>query len=728
MPELLATIHDARVPGVNGRRMLAVLDEDKLRRVLARMLDEDEFLSPHGLRALSRVPRRAPVHVRRPRPDATRSRYLPAESDSGMFGGNSNWRGPVWFPVNYLVLRGLLHLYAYYGDDFTVECPTGSGRQCTLFEVAEELGRRLASIFVPDADGRRPVYGGTERFQTDPHWKDLLLFYEYFHGDNGAGLGASHQTGWTGLVARIIQVLGYLRPEDLLSTALKRQPRLPAPQPTMSERGWPADPVIYELNTAAWLHDVGSRAGATTTLADVPAGGVGPGDAAGRRRRVADGRVGAQPGRRPAGARVGRAGGVVPRRAARPRRRRRDRLGVLHPPLRGRRPLRRSRGPRRGPGRARPSVACGCSSTSCPTTSPPTTRWLTEHPEYFVQGTADDLAARSGGFLAVGDAVIARGRDPYFPPWPDVAQLNAFAPGLRQAAADTLIDIAEQADGVRCDMAMLLLNDVFARTWGERAGAVPEHEYWTEVIGAVRAAHPRLRVRRRGVLGPGVGPPAARLRLLLRQAALRPPDPRRTRRRFAATSTPTSTTSAAWCASSRTTTSRVPPPSSPPAQERAAAVAIATLPGATLWHEGQFEGWRVRLPVFLGRRPDEPIDEELRALPPRLIAAAADAAPRRLGAVRARPAGPRTAATTSSWPGRGPTTTSDRSSSINFADAPASARIHLPWDDLAGRTWRLDDLLAGEQFERDGTEMAAEGLYVQLAPWEFHVLDVEPAY
>ena len=147
--------------------------------------------------------------------------YLPAESDSGMFGGNSNWRGPVWFPVNYLVLRALLHLYAYYGDEFTVECPTGSGQQCTLFEVATELGRRLTSIFVPDAEGRRPLYGGTERFQTDPHWKDLLLFHEYFHGDNGAGLGASHQTGWTGLIARVIQFRGYLRSEDLLSSTLR---------------------------------------------------------------------------------------------------------------------------------------------------------------------------------------------------------------------------------------------------------------------------------------------------------------------------------------------------------------------------------------------------------------------------------------------------------------------------------------------------------------------------
>jgi hypothetical protein len=220
MPELLATIHDARQLGVNGRRMLAVVDEGKLRRILARMLDEDEFLSPHGLRALSRHHEEHPfsfdVHG-----TTYDVRYLPAESDSGMFGGNSNWRGPVWFPVNYLILRALLHLYAYYGDDFTVECPTGSGRQCTLFEVASELGRRLTSIFVPDADGRRPVYGGTKRFQTDPNWKDLLQFHEYFHGDNGAGLGASHQTGWTGLVARVIQVRGYLQPSDLLTAALR---------------------------------------------------------------------------------------------------------------------------------------------------------------------------------------------------------------------------------------------------------------------------------------------------------------------------------------------------------------------------------------------------------------------------------------------------------------------------------------------------------------------------
>jgi Mannosylglycerate hydrolase MGH1-like glycoside hydrolase domain len=220
MPDLLATIHDPRVPGVNGRRMLTVLDADKLRRVLARMLDEDEFLSPHGLRAVSRYhldhPFSLDVHGQ-----TYEVRYLPAESDTGMFGGNSNWRGPVWFPINFLILRGLLNLYAYYGDAFTVECPTGSGHQSTLFEVATELGRRLESIFLRGPDGRRPMYGGTEPFQTDPLWTDLLVFNEYFHGDNGAGLGASHQTGWTGLIARIVQVLGYLTPEDLTDPALQ---------------------------------------------------------------------------------------------------------------------------------------------------------------------------------------------------------------------------------------------------------------------------------------------------------------------------------------------------------------------------------------------------------------------------------------------------------------------------------------------------------------------------
>jgi hypothetical protein len=204
-PELTAFIHDPAELGEQGRRLAAILDETKLRRVLATMLDEKEFLSPYGIRSLSRA------HVDRPYVfhvgnDDYRVPYLPAESDSGMFGGNSNWRGPIWMPVNGLIIRALLQYYAYYGNRFLVECPTGSGHQMTLYEVAQELSSRLTKIFLTNERGLRPVYGGARKFQEDPHWKDLLLFYEYFHGDNGAGLGASHQTGWTGIVARLLHL------------------------------------------------------------------------------------------------------------------------------------------------------------------------------------------------------------------------------------------------------------------------------------------------------------------------------------------------------------------------------------------------------------------------------------------------------------------------------------------------------------------------------------------
>ena len=215
-PELAANIHLPAEPGVNGRRLLSIANEDKLRRILSKMLDENEFFSPHGIRSLSRCHRERPFIFHH---DGQESRvdYLPGDSNSGMFGGNSNWRGPVWMPVNLLLFVSLLRLYAYYGDDFTVECPTGSGQQRTLFEVARELGERLTGIFLMAGSGRRPVNGTAEKFNTDPHWRDLVLFYEYFHGDNGAGIGASHQTGWTGCVARIIQITGLMTKEMLLS-------------------------------------------------------------------------------------------------------------------------------------------------------------------------------------------------------------------------------------------------------------------------------------------------------------------------------------------------------------------------------------------------------------------------------------------------------------------------------------------------------------------------------
>jgi hypothetical protein len=186
-----------------------------LRRILSRMLDEKEFLGAYGIRALSRYHLDHP-YVFNAQGQDYRVNYLPGDSDSGMFGGNSNWRGPIWMPVNMLLIRALLSFYGFYGDSFKVECPTGSGRQMNLFEVAREISTRLISIFLRDAKGRRPVFGNLEKFQTDPGWRDCILFHEYFHGDSGAGVGASHQTGWSGLVATLIELFGNVDAAQLL--------------------------------------------------------------------------------------------------------------------------------------------------------------------------------------------------------------------------------------------------------------------------------------------------------------------------------------------------------------------------------------------------------------------------------------------------------------------------------------------------------------------------------
>jgi hypothetical protein len=234
-PEVRAFIHDPAKQGQGGRRLAALLDESKLRRVLGAMLDEREFLSPYGIRALSRRHADHP-YVFHAGGQEYRVSYLPAESDSGMFGGNSNWRGPIWMPVNGLIIRALLQYHTYYGDAFTIECPTGSGRKMNLYQVAEELSRRLTRIFLRDAEGRRPVHGGARKFQDDPHWRDLVLFYEYFHGDNGAGLGASHQTGWTGIIARAMHLFatsssGKFLEHGTLAGALDVEPAPPRRRP-----------------------------------------------------------------------------------------------------------------------------------------------------------------------------------------------------------------------------------------------------------------------------------------------------------------------------------------------------------------------------------------------------------------------------------------------------------------------------------------------------------------
>jgi len=219
-PELTEYIHDPTKIGCSGRSMTAILNETKLRRVLTKMLDENEFLSRYGIRSLSRYHAEHPYVFRVGSQDYSVS-YLPAESDTGMFGGNSNWRGPIWMPVNGLIIRAMLMYYVYYGENFTIECPTGSGRRMNLYQVAEELSRRLTSIFLRDKDGRKPVCGESAKFQRDPHWRDHLLFYEYFHGDNGAGLGANHQTGWTGIIARAMHLFATTTAEQALELGKK---------------------------------------------------------------------------------------------------------------------------------------------------------------------------------------------------------------------------------------------------------------------------------------------------------------------------------------------------------------------------------------------------------------------------------------------------------------------------------------------------------------------------
>jgi hypothetical protein len=193
--------------GVKGRRLFSLVRVFRMTRLLHRMLDESEFLSPYGVRALSRSYLDQPydfecdgVHYR--------VTYEPGESDGALFGGNSNWRGPVWMPINYLLIENLRRFYQFYGDGLTLECPTGSGTMMSLDEIADELCRRILTIFLRGPDGRRPVFGPYEKFQVDPHFKDYILFHEYFHGDNGRGCGASHQTGWTGLIANLIEQIG----------------------------------------------------------------------------------------------------------------------------------------------------------------------------------------------------------------------------------------------------------------------------------------------------------------------------------------------------------------------------------------------------------------------------------------------------------------------------------------------------------------------------------------
>ena len=548
-----------------------------------------------------------------------------------MFGGNSNWRGPVWMPVNVLIVRGLLNLYGFYGDDFTVECPTGSGNRMTLFEVAKEISRRLASIFLRDESGRRPVYGGTAKFQDDPHWRDLILFYEYFHGDNGAGLGASHQTGWTGLIARLLDLFGRVDGRRRAADAEGEARGPPRPRAGGRERvggsrcPTPRYPALFQVNTRVRLVGAVRRAGPS-------------GDAGRHHRR----------GARPAGRGRVRPR-LVPRRLA-------DRRGGA------------ARVARRIPSGS-PSTAASCPTSARPTSAAPASRsattastrtsaatrrspacanacrrrglrlildfvpnhmapdhpWVAEHPDFFVAGTEEQLAAQPQNYrrleTAGGSRILAYGRDPYFDGWPDTLQLNYGNPALQEAMLGELQRIAGQCDGVRCDMAMLVLPEVFETDVGD---------FRVPLLAGGHGGCPRSRSRASSSWPRSTGTSSGR-------SSSR-----------ASTTPTTSGSTTASCTALRVLSASTSSPgldfqdhlarflenhdepraaaTFAPDVHRAAAVITFLTPGLRFFHQGQREGKRVRIPIHLGRGPAEPPDAAIAAFYDGLLACLKDPA------------------------------------------------------------------------------------------------------
>jgi Alpha amylase, catalytic domain len=490
--------------------------------------------------------------------------------------------------------------------------------------------------------------------------------------------------------------------------------------------GWPDRPALYEINTAVWLGELSRSAGRPVTLAEVTPADW---DAVTPAGVDAIWLMGVWE-RSPAGLALANANAGLQSsfRHTLPDLRRQDVIGspycvrryVADPAFGGPQALAAARAALRARGIA-------LLLDYVPNHVAPDHPWVTGRPELLVNGTEQDLRSDPAGWLAAGGHVLAHGRDPYFPPWPDVVQLNAFSPALRAEAAITLAGIAGQCDGIRCDMAMLMTNQVFARTWGDRAGPVPREEFWPAVIGQLRAGHPdtvliaeaywdmEWTLQQQGfgfcydkrlydrLIGGDVSGVRGHLRADLSYQSrlvrfLENHDEPRVADRM------------------------------PRQASRAAAAAIATLPGATLWHEGQFEGRRVRPPVFLARRPDEPPDHDLAAWYRRLLAA--------LARHRVR-AGAWELLEADGWPDNQScrnllawSWTADEGAGrhvivVNLSAAPAQGRIRLDWKDLPGRGWRLTDLLGGQAFERDGDELAYPGLFVDLPPWRFHLLEAE---
>ena len=487
--------------------------------------------------------------------------------------------------------------------------------------------------------------------------------------------------------------------------------------------GWPSAPVVYEVDTWPWLSDLRRRFGADATLADLPHAVwdelATPGTDAVWLMGVWE--------RSPLGLAIATEDATLRRafRAALPDLRPED---VVGSPYCVRRYVVDARlGGPSGLAAARAELArrgLRLILDYVPNHVAPDHPAVIEHPDWFVHGSMRDRAERPASWFDIDGRILAHGRDPFFPPWPDVVQLNAFRPELRQATADVLGDILDQCDGVRCDMAMLLTNDVFGKTWGGHAGAAPADEFWPVVLGRLRHRHPdavliaeaywdmEWTLQQQGfdfcydkrLYDRLAHEDAAAVRMHLAAG----PDYQRRLIRFIENHDEPRAAAAL-----------------PDGRDRAAATAVATLPGATLWHDGQFEGRCAQLPVFLGRRPDEPVDDDRRRFYSRLVAAA--------HTVRW---GTWTLLDVAGWPDNHTDRDvlawawhNDRPHhvvAVNLSGHASQGRVALAWDGLRGRRWRLTDRLDGGVYDRDGDELADAGLYVDLPPWGAHVLAVEP--
>jgi hypothetical protein len=489
--------------------------------------------------------------------------------------------------------------------------------------------------------------------------------------------------------------------------------------------GWPAQPVIYEVNTAVWLTELSRAAGHRLTLADV---GPADWDAVTPTGVDAVWLMGVWE-RSPAGLALANANADLQAsfRDALPDLRPEDVIGS--PYCVRRYVVDESFGGGAALAAARAALAARgvrLLLDYVPNHVAPDHPWVASHPELFVRGDDDDLAAEPGSWLKAAGNVLAHGRDPYFPPWPDVVQLNAFAPALRGATADTLADIAAQCDGIRCDMAMLMTNKVFGGTWGARAGVEPSEEFWPEVMESLRVRHPDV------VL---VAEAYWDMEWELQQQGFDFCYDKRLYDRLTSVDVAAVREHVTADLSYQSRLMRFLENHDEPRiadrlpddAERAAAVALATLPGATLWQEGQFEGRRVRPPVFLSRRPDEPIRPDLADWYRRLLDVVATDGVRRGEWRPLTPSGwPDNQSSRNllawSWSGGGD---SRHIAVINLSGRPAQGRIPLDWPELPGRSWRLTDPLQDGRFDRDGDELANPGLFVDLGPWQFHLLAVE---